>query len=143
MVERVRKYIISKVKRISAPNFDMNPADLFEHFPGMREFNIKRVYWVNNPKKDLESTKHAHKDENGVFLFLKGKAVLVLDDGHGKEMFKMQQNCIVYIPKYVWHEVKDMSRDFVLLVLSDKNYELERRGYIENYEEFKAIIKDK
>jgi len=143
MAKNRRKYIISEVKQIDAPNFTMNPVDLSKHFPNLKEFKVKRVYWVNNPKRSRETSHHAHKDEDGVFFFLKGSADLILDDGHGKEKLKLGERNIVYIPRHVWHEIRNMSKDFILLVLSDKNYESSRKGYIENYEDFKCTINDK
>jgi hypothetical protein len=48
----------------------------------------------------------------------------------------------IYTGEYVWHHFKDFSTDAILLALSSTNYNPDRSDYIEDYEEYKKIIKE-
>lgn len=141
MVNSSKKYIISKVVSLDTNNFVMNPLDLVNHFHDMISFNLKRVYWINRIKGLSQTGSHAHTDENGIFLIINGSCKITLDDGSGMEVIDLVKNNIVFVPKYVWHSISDMSKDFILLVLSDKNYDHNRVGYIEDHDAFKKLNK--
>jgi mannose-6-phosphate isomerase-like protein (cupin superfamily) len=133
-------YQIGEVKKIGAPNFEMNPAELYQFLPKGQKFIIKRAYWIDNPKSEKMTGQHAHTDEDEIFIVLKGKAIIVLDDtGKGKKKIKLVTNNLVWVPRYVWHGFVDLSSDCLLFALSSTNYDPERSGYIEDYEEFKKI----
>jgi mannose-6-phosphate isomerase-like protein (cupin superfamily) len=136
-------YKIIKVKEIDTPRFIMNPADLKDYFPWIEIFELKRVYWVKKPKGSKNSGQHAHVDEDGIFVVLQGKAKMILDGGDGRKEYKVSENNIIWVPRYVWHGMKNMSYDFIVLILSNKNYDEKRKGYIENYKTFKREVGNK
>ena len=51
------------------------------------------------------------------------------------------QNFAIYLSSYVWHHFKNFSKDAILLALSSTNYSPDRSDYIEDYDEYKKIIK--
>ncbi|MGD8744187.1 MAG: FdtA/QdtA family cupin domain-containing protein [Candidatus Woesebacteria bacterium] len=136
-----RGYTVEKVKSIPTETFEMNPLDLKDIIEGLTDFNLKRAYWIDSPKGKRKTGQHAHKDENGIFIVLKGHANIILDDnGKGVKKVSVQRGHVIWIPKHVWHGVETMSDDLVLMVLSDKNYDPSRKGYIESYEEFRNSV---
>lgn len=138
----VNKYIIGMVESVDADNFTLNPVNLKDHFPDLDTFDLKRFYYVDNIKGDKNTGQHAHNDEDGIFIILQGDAVMILDDdGKHKEEVKVRSGNFVWIPRYVWHGFKQMSDDFIVLILSNKNCNVKRIGYIEDYSEFKNLAK--
>lgn len=136
-----RKYKIGKVKEITAPNFTMNPAELRDYIP-FDDFTIRRVYWLDQVKGESKSNQHAHiDDENEIFAVVQGSFTILLDDdGKGKRRIKMNKNSIVWIPRMVWHTFQKMSKDCIIVALTSTNYDPERKGYIEDYKEFKKLV---
>ncbi len=138
-----RKYIFGKVTRRENDNFTMNPVDLHLFFPKLKTFNVKRFYWISKIRGSKDTGQHAHRDEDGLFIVLQGKATIILDDdSKGTKQYKITEGHFVWIPRYVWHGLKNMSDDLIVLVLSNKNYDHNRKGYIENFQEFKDTIRN-
>jgi len=124
-----------EIKKIQAPNFAMSPIELKDHV----DFEVRRVYYITEPKGNTGS--HCHKIEKEFFVMIRGKCTAVIDQGKGLEEIPMQgPTSALYIGNYVWHHFKDFSEDAVLMALSSTNYNPDRTDYIENYEEYKKII---
>jgi len=134
------KYKLSKVVSRDAPNFTMNPAELYQYLPENVDFKVKRIYWLTNPKGEKKSGQHAHTDEDEIFVVLKGEASIVLDEGSGKETLPLSTNDFIWVPRYVWHGFEKLSDDSIVLALSSTNYDPERKGYVEDYEKFKQLV---
>lgn len=138
-----RRYFIGEVPKRVAPNFVMNPAELRNYLPPGKRFIIKRVYWISNWLEKGKSGQHCHTDqEEEIFIVIKGSAKIILDnDGKGIKKYKISENNIVFIPRFVWHGFEDASRDLIVMALTTTNYDPKRRGYCEDYEEFKKLEK--
>jgi len=134
-----KKYLIGKVPAVEAKDFRMNPAELLNFFPG-KTFELKRVYWIDNPKGNKKSGQHCHTDEDEIFIVIKGNVIMLLDDGGGKEEIKLTENNIVWVPKLVWHGFEHLSDDSIILALSSTNYDSERKGYVEDYSDFLKLV---
>ena len=135
------KYLINTVDKVSSPNFSMNPAELHKFIPENEEFTIKRVYWIANPINEKKSGLHAHTDEDEIFIVIKGKALIVLDDNaEGPSKIQLNENNIVWVPRYVWHGFEELSDDCIILALTNTNYDPERKGYIQDYKTFKESL---
>ena len=138
------KYLFGHVEPFpKVVNFVMNAAELKDYLPKGKKFVIKRVYWVHDWQNEFKSGHHCHiNEEEELFIAMRGEAEIVLDDnGRGKREFPFKANDTVFIPKYVWHGFKDATPDFLFLALTTTNYDPQRRGYCEDYEEFKKIVK--
>jgi mannose-6-phosphate isomerase-like protein (cupin superfamily) len=131
---------MKKINPVDAPNFTMNAAELFNYLPKDQKFNIKRIYWLTDPKGEKKSGQHAHTDEDEIFVTIKGEATLLLDlDGKGIKKIVMDQNSIIWVPRLSWHGFEGLSDDCVILALTSTNYDPERKGYVTDYQNFKDL----
>lgn len=113
----------------------MNPVELKDYI----DFEVKRVYYISEPKKKTGS--HCHKVEKEFFILTKGYCTAVIDQGNGLEEFPMKApSDAIYVGNYVWHHFKDFSSDAVLLALSSTNYSANRSDYIDDYGDYKKKI---
>lgn len=124
---------------IQAPNFSMNPFELNDYC----DFDVKRVYYINNPKGELKTGAHCHKIEEELFIMIQGQATMVIDKGKGLEEIELTGGkSACYVPAYVWHHFKNISKDAIILALSSTHYNSNREDYIEDYDEFKKTINE-
>jgi len=101
-------------------------------------FNIKRVYFIFDTKKNVSRGFHAHRDLQQVAVCVAGKCRMTLDDGKKREEVWLDSpNKGIYIDKYIWREMHDFSSDCVLLVLASEHYS--ESDYIRDYDQFLRI----
>ncbi len=132
----MKKFQTFTLKSIPTSRFIMSPVELKEYI----DFEIKRVYFITEPKK--ESGAHCHKIEQEFFIMIQGISTAVIDQGQGIEEIKMQgPDSAIYVPPFVWHHFKDFSSNAILLALTSTNYNPDRSDYIEDYEEFRKFQK--
>lgn len=123
-----------ELQKIDTPRFIMSPVELKDYI----DFEVKRIYFITDIKAPTGA--HCHKQEEELFVLVKGACTAVIDKGNGLEEIKMTApTSAMYVPNYVWHHFKDFSPDAVLLALSSTNYNPDRSDYIEDYEEFKKL----
>ena len=102
-------------------------------------FSLKRVYYILQAKPGLPRGAHAHYKTDQVLFCVQGSVRMVLDDGVRQEEAILDKPEVgVLIPKKVWHEMHDLKRDTVLLVLASRFYEKE--DYIRNYKKFLKVV---
>jgi uncharacterized cupin superfamily protein len=131
------KFQKHEIKKIQAPNFTMSPVELKDYV----DFEVKRVYFVTEPKGNTGA--HCHKVEKEFFILVHGKCIAVIDQGNGLEEIPMEgPTSALYVGNYIWHHFKDFSPDAVLMALSSTNYSPDRSDYIEDYEEYKKVISE-
>ena len=105
-------------------------------------FDIKRVYFIYHAVAGLDRGHHAHKKAHQAIFCIRGRFTLVLDDGHNRRSYRISNpDRGMEIPPRVWHEMKDMSRDTILLVVASDYYK--ESDYIRNYRQFLCYIKRK
>lgn len=111
---------------------DMFIAEATKNIP----FKIKRVFFINNPKrKKSVRGKHAHKKFGQVIFCVNGSFILNLDDGRIRQSIFMDDPSIgVIIGPKLWHSMTDLSRDCNILVLADDFYHED--DYIRDYDDF-------
>tara|TARA_Y100001963_G_scaffold156137_2_gene248957 strand:- start:391 stop:813 length:423 start_codon:yes stop_codon:yes gene_type:complete len=101
-------------------------------------FNIKRIFYVYGVNDQNDRGKHAHYKTKQVLICLSGEVEVVVDDGtHRKKYNLTKPNQAVYIPEMIWDEQRYLTKDSVLLVLANTNYDV--NDYIEDYKNFKEI----
>lgn len=106
-----------------------------KHIP----FEIKRVYYIFNTRKNVSRGFHAHKNLSQLLICVSGSCRILLDDGHSKENIILSTpNQGLLIKNLVWREMHDFSKDCVLLVLASELYD--ESDYIRNYDEFLQIV---
>ena len=104
-------------------------------------FEIKRVYYIFNTKKNVRRGFHAHKNLKQVAICVKGSCKFLLDDGKERvdEIVLNKPNKGLLIEEMIWHEMYDFSEDGVLLILASEYYD--ESDYIRDYEEFLRSFK--
>ena len=104
-------------------------------------FNIKRVYYIFDTKKNVERGFHAHKDLKQLCIAVKGSCTFIIDDGLKKEEIILDNPSQgLYIESLIWREMKDFSSDCVLVVLASEYYN--ESDYIRDYEIFKKEVEN-
>ncbi|NQU99682.1 MAG: FdtA/QdtA family cupin domain-containing protein [Parcubacteria group bacterium] len=132
------KFKEEKIKKIDANNFIMSPVELKDYI----DFEVKRVYFVSEPKGETGS--HCHLKEEEFFILAKGSCTAIVDRGNGLEKISMKgPESAMYVGNYVWHHFEDFSSDALLIALSSTNYNPNRSDYIEDYEEYKKMVEEK
>lgn len=109
-----------------------------KHIP----FNIKRIYYIYGIE-DLNTIrgKHVHKELKQVIFCFNGNFTLELDDGTNKqEIILDKPNFGVLIGNMVWRNMRNFSKDCVIVVLASEYYD--ENDYIRDYETFKKMIKE-
>jgi len=102
-------------------------------------FEIKRVYYIFDTKKDVIRGHHAHKTLEQVLICVSGSCTIVLDDGKERsEVLLDKPNIGLYVGPNMWREMKDFTPDAVLLVLASDLYD--EADYIRDYSEFLAYL---
>lgn len=140
-----RQYKVFTLKNIQAPAFMMTALELKDYI----DFEVKRIYFIAGPINEKKTGQHAHRqDEDELFVQVSGSCTITVDDGHGLEEVELTalpnyQGPInaIYVPHMVWHSFKNMSDDCMILAVTSTNYDLTRADYIEDYEQFKQLVK--
>lgn len=98
-------------------------------------FEIKRVYYIFNVKENRPRGFHAHKNLEQVMICMQGSCEIVLDNGVRKKSIVLNRPIEgLYVPKMVWREMHNFSKDCILLVLASDTYN--EIDYIRSYDEF-------
>jgi len=133
------------VKKISFPAFSgqtleysLTPIELKDYI----DFDVKRVYYLNQIVNNAKTGAHAHYKEKELFVVLQGEVILQVHDEQGLRDIKMTMNDGVVISSMVWHHFKDIKQGTVILALSSTNYSPNRDDYIEDYQRYLQILDD-
>ena len=107
-------------------------------YPKFIDFPIKRIYYITQPKTGLPRGSHAHKETKQVLFCLQGSVKMVLTDGIKREETVLNQSEVgLVLDKMVWHDMEDMTKETILLVVASK--EFDPNDYIRDYDEFKRL----
>lgn len=98
-------------------------------------FAIKRVYYIFGTKLGVARGFHAHRNLRQVAICVTGSCLMVLDDGKTRQETLLNSPTKgLLIDDLVWREMRDFSKDCVLLVLASEHYDED--DYIRDYDEF-------
>lgn len=102
-------------------------------------FEIKRVYYIFDTKKDVHRGFHAHKNLEQILVCVHGSCKIMLDDGI-EQIHVILNNPYegLYIANNIWREMYEFSPDAVLLVLASSLYD--ETDYIRDYDQFLAFL---
>lgn len=105
-------------------------------------FEIKRVFYIYGSDENVVRGLHANRDSEFVLVNVSGSCNVIIKDGKGnEEIVKLDKpRKGVYLPKMIWKEMVNFSKDSVLLCLASTHYNDEE--YIRDYEEFENEIKE-
>ena len=93
----------------------------------------KESFFISSVPYDMERGHHASITSSFLYVMVKGTWVVELDDGFLKEKHLLAEGESLYFTKFVWMRIFDFSRDSVLCVLSDNEYN--KTDYISDYNE--------
>lgn len=132
----------SLIQTVSLPEIKDDATLCFGQIDDHIPFVFKRIYYILRPKKNEPRGFHAHFKTDQLLFCIQGKVKMVLDDGKRKEEIVLDRpNVGVLLPRMVWHEMHDMNKETILLVLASEKFKAE--DYIRDYKQFKKIIKNK
>lgn len=87
-------------------------------------FEIKRIFYIYGTTPDTVRGRHANKKSEFVLVNLKGSCkVRLYDDSEEYIVTLDKPNVGVYVPKMVWKDMYDFSKESLLLVLSNEHYD--------------------
>lgn len=102
-------------------------------------FNIARVFYIYGSDHDVIRGQHANRESEFVLINVAGQSKVRITDTHEEFVVELNRPMMgVYIPKMVWKDMYDFSKDSVLLVLASTHYD--GSEYIRDYEEYKRIM---
>ena len=102
-------------------------------------FEIKRIFYIYGVSDDKVRGQHANKNSEFVMINLSGKCKVRLSDSKEETIVELNKpNEGLYIPKMIWKDMYDFSKDAVMLVLTNTYYD--NAEYIRDYEEYKEIM---
>ena len=102
-------------------------------------FEIKRVYYMYDTKKDVHRGFHAHKSLEQILICIHGSCKVLLDNGTEKKIVSLEKPYEgLYIANNMWREMYDFSEDAVLMVLASEYYK--EVDYIRDYNEFLRMV---
>lgn len=100
-------------------------------------FDVKRVYYIFDTTPGTVRGRHAHRRLSQVLVCVSGACTIVceLPDGTRSEHRLDWPTKGLVIEGVVWREMKDFSKDAVLMVLASEHYD--PTDYIRDYGEFR------
>lgn len=102
-------------------------------------FDIKRVFYIYGSDSTVRRGQHANKESEFVLVNVAGKSKVRITDTHEEVIISLDRPMIgVFIPKMIWKDMYDFSKDSVLLVLASTHYD--GTEYIRNYDEYKEMM---
>lgn len=103
-------------------------------------FEIKRVLVMKGMGMDDARGGHTHHKTRQVLMAISGSCVVDLDNGKEKTSVSLSKfNQGILLEPYVWHVMRDFSKDTILLVLADTEYD--EADYIRDYNDFLKFLK--
>ena len=108
-----------------------------EMFSDVVPFEMKRVYFIYDTTPGTVRGKHAHRQLRQVLICVSGACTIECEmpDGTKSEHRLDWPNKGLLIEGLVWRNMKDFSKDAVLLVLASEHYD--EADYIRDYEVFR------
>lgn len=95
--------------------------------------SIERVFYIHDTKADRGG--HAHIDTDQVLIPVAGNFTIILNDGESVRQFEMKDPAkALYIPRLIFVEFRNFSKDAVCLVLANTHYD--RNKSLRSFEEF-------
>ena len=102
-------------------------------------FDIQRVFYIYDSDDTVVRGQHANINSEFVLINVAGKSKVRITDTHEEFVIELNRPMLgVYIPRMVWKDMYDFSKDSVLLVLASTHYD--GKEYIRDYNEYVKIM---
>ena len=103
-------------------------------------FEIKRVFYIYDSDSNVVRGQHANRESEFVLINVAGKSKVRITDGKEEIIVELDKPMMgVYIPKMIWKDMYDFSKDSVLLVLASTHYD--GTEYIRNFTDYQEMMK--
>jgi hypothetical protein len=118
-----------KIKKIISNQGRLN---ILQNLP----FKIKRLYYLNNLKKNNIRFGHAHKKLEQIYICLQGsfKITLINKKKFKKIIYLNKNRNILKISKMMWRTITVTGNRSVLLVLASEKFD--EKDYIRKFQDF-------
>ena len=132
---------MKKIKKIKIKSYANSKGKLVP-FTFNKKFPIKakRIFFLYGKEKKGRGD-HAHKKCSQLFVPILGKCILSIKTPNKEKKFLLRHEnkiAILTPPKY-WCGVKFLTKNTVLMVVCDKEYNF--NDYLEDFNEYKAYLK--
>ena len=102
-------------------------------------FDIKRVFYIYDSDNTVIRGQHANMESEFVLINIAGHSQVRITDSREELTVNLDKPMIgVYIPKMIWKDMYNFSKDSVLLVLASTHYD--GNEYIRDFEQYKKIM---
>ncbi len=96
-------------------------------------FELKRLFYIFNTSNDARRGKHANRNSEFLFICLQGSCkVNYFYDSTIHEVILDNPTTGLYLPKMIWKEMYEFSKDSILLVLTNTLYDKDE--YIRDFD---------
>lgn len=103
-------------------------------------FSIQRVFYIYESDSTVIRGQHANRESEFVLINVAGQSKVRITDGTDEFIVELNKPMMgVYIPKMIWKDMYDFSKDSVLLCLASTHYS--GKEYIRSYDEYLEIMK--
>lgn len=105
-------------------------------------FEVKRVYYIFDTTPGTVRGKHAHRQLKQVLVCLVGACTIdcEMPDGTKTSHRLDWPDRGLLIEGLVWHEMRDFSKDAVLMVLASEHYD--EADYVRDYDQFRRLANE-
>ena len=102
-------------------------------------FDIKRVFYIYESDSSVVRGQYANRESEFVLINVAGQSKVRITDGAEELIVELNKPMMgVYIPKMIWKDMYDFSKDSVLLVLASTHYD--GKEYIRDYQDYTKIM---
>lgn len=102
-------------------------------------FDIKCVFYIYESDSSVVRGQHANRESEFVLINVAGQSKVRITDGAEELIVELNKPMMgVYIPKMIWKDMYDFSKDSVLLVLASTHYD--GKEYIRDYQDYTKIM---
>ena len=104
-------------------------------------FEIKRVFYIYDSDSTVVRGQHANRESEFVLINVAGKSKVRITNGSEEFIVELDRPMMgVYIPKMIWKDMYDFSKDSVLLVLASTHYD--GAEYIRSFDEYLKVMQE-
>lgn len=105
-------------------------------------FEIKRVFYIYDSDDTVIRGQHANRESEFVLINVAGKSKVRITDGTEELVVELNKPMMgVYIPRMIWKDMYDFSKDSVLLVLASTHYN--GNEYIRDYDQYLSEMRNR
>ena len=136
--------MLANIKEVSFPVYGDERGRLIvqESLSESVPFEIRRTFFIFDTTQGTVRGKHAHRKNRQLLVCVSGACSISCEmpDGSNTEYRLDGPDKGLLIEGMVWHEMKDFSKDAVLLVLASEHYD--ESDYVRRYEDYRRIVEE-